>query len=88
MSKGEAVFRRDQRKEPVKVTLTVTLEVYYQKIHLVIPHASEFLASCGRMPGTHEHRKHHQMDPWSPSILTPKLFIGPLCALSLSDINV
>ena len=48
--KGDDVFRGDQRKEPVMVTLTLTLEVYYQKIHLVIPQASELLASRGRMP--------------------------------------
>lgn len=39
MTKGEDIFRSDQRKEPVKGTLPVTLEVYYQKTHLVTPHA-------------------------------------------------
>lgn len=69
------------------MTLTLTLEVYYQEIHFVIPHASELLAYCGRMPRAHERWKHCQMDPWSPSVLAPQLFIGTICSLSMSDIN-
>ena len=31
MTKTEDIFRRDQRKEPIKPLLTLTLEVYYQR---------------------------------------------------------
>ena len=34
------------------------------------------------MPRACEHQQHCQMDPWSPSSLVPKLFIGPICTSS------
>ena len=71
------LFRSEERA--YKATINLNLGSLLSETHLVIPHASELLASSGRMPRAHEHWKHCQMDSWSPSILAL-----PKCASSMS----
>ena len=68
----------------MKVTLTRTLEVHCQKIHLLIPRASELFASGGGWPRAHAHWKHHQMGSWESQHLGTKAISWPcMCLFSV-----